>query len=361
MPLDVVEVDRVAESRRLVEVAGVRPQHRVLGELGAVALEVAVVDGVEADQGGEQPDVGLGDGVADQVAAVRQPLGQLVEAAEHIAVGRLVLVLPGGETGAVHAVVDVAEDAVHDLVDLVAQRLRVQVGRALAVQCRPLGGEVQGDPLVVVGDQQTGGHVDDGRDADAARVAGLAGVVRLLEVTDAEHRVLAVRVEGEAPAHVVLDGVGHGEGQGRLQAEQAARDQRAARPGAGAADDEPVAAGLDRPAVRAVGRDAVGEVTRRPLEGLPAVLGVALVPAFGGRGAAGGAPGHVSRRVPGRVPCVCVRRPAHARVLTFVVPVAARLPVIARTRSFHARSHPLRGRSGARKFLPGARHGGVGR
>ena len=72
--LDVVEVDRVAEARRLEEVTGVGPEHRQLGELGAVALEVAVIDGVEAGERGEQADVGLGDRVADQVALALQPL-----------------------------------------------------------------------------------------------------------------------------------------------------------------------------------------------------------------------------------------------------------------------------------------------
>ena len=82
MALDVDEVDRVAEPGRLEQVAGVGPQHRQLGQLLAVALELAVVDGVEAGQGREQPDIGLGDGVADEVALLRQALGQPVEAGE---------------------------------------------------------------------------------------------------------------------------------------------------------------------------------------------------------------------------------------------------------------------------------------
>jgi hypothetical protein len=79
VPLDVVEVDGVTEPRRLVEVAGVRPQDLILRQLPAVALEVAVIDGVEADQRGEQPDVRLGDRVADQIALPRQPPGEQLE------------------------------------------------------------------------------------------------------------------------------------------------------------------------------------------------------------------------------------------------------------------------------------------
>src|SRR3712207_7580451 len=40
--LDLREVDRVAEARGLEQVAGVGPQHRQLGQLLPVALEVAV-------------------------------------------------------------------------------------------------------------------------------------------------------------------------------------------------------------------------------------------------------------------------------------------------------------------------------
>src|SRR5689334_13427849 len=46
VPLDVVEVGRVAEAWRLEEVTGIRPEHGHLAELAAIALEMAVVDGV---------------------------------------------------------------------------------------------------------------------------------------------------------------------------------------------------------------------------------------------------------------------------------------------------------------------------
>src|SRR4051794_8228142 len=50
VPLDVVEVDRVPEARRLEQIPRIRPQHRQLRQLVPVALEVAVIDGVEACQ-----------------------------------------------------------------------------------------------------------------------------------------------------------------------------------------------------------------------------------------------------------------------------------------------------------------------
>src|SRR3954447_8002277 len=57
VPLDVVEVDRLAESARLEQVTRIGPQHWHLGQLVAVALEVAVIDGVEARKRREQPNV----------------------------------------------------------------------------------------------------------------------------------------------------------------------------------------------------------------------------------------------------------------------------------------------------------------
>src|SRR4051812_35334700 len=52
--LDLLEVGVVAEASCLEEVAGVAPQRRHLGQLVAVALEVAVVDRVEAGKGREK-------------------------------------------------------------------------------------------------------------------------------------------------------------------------------------------------------------------------------------------------------------------------------------------------------------------
>ena len=66
MPLDLHEVGRVAKAGRLVEVPGVAPQVRVVGQPVQIALEVDVVDGVEPGQRGEQPDVGLGYLAAEQ-------------------------------------------------------------------------------------------------------------------------------------------------------------------------------------------------------------------------------------------------------------------------------------------------------
>ncbi|MNW59773.1 hypothetical protein D3C74_377120 [compost metagenome] len=181
MVLDVVEVHGVAEPRRLEQVPHVGPQDAVLGDLVAVGLEVPVVDRVEAHERREEPHVGLGDVVTHQVAALRQPVRQPVEPFEEDPERRVVLLLRVREPGPVDPVVDVEEDLLGDVVDLVAPRLGVQVGRAGAVVGGPLGRQVERDLRVVVRDEQPGRDVDDRRHAHPAVVLGVAREVVLGE------------------------------------------------------------------------------------------------------------------------------------------------------------------------------------
>jgi hypothetical protein len=103
--LDVVEVGRVAEGRLLIEHARVVPQARIVDQAANVALEVAVVHGVEAHERGEQADVGFGEPVAHQVAARRQPFLHPVEPGEHEIHGALVHALRGREAGHINTVI----------------------------------------------------------------------------------------------------------------------------------------------------------------------------------------------------------------------------------------------------------------
>src|SRR5699024_5034927 len=52
MVLDLLEVRAVAEARRLEKIAEVAPQVRHLRDLVSIALEVVVINHVEANQGG---------------------------------------------------------------------------------------------------------------------------------------------------------------------------------------------------------------------------------------------------------------------------------------------------------------------
>ena len=59
MPLDVVEVHGVGDAVGLIEVFEVAEEVRVVNDPPDVALEVAVVDGVEAHEGDEQAPIGF--------------------------------------------------------------------------------------------------------------------------------------------------------------------------------------------------------------------------------------------------------------------------------------------------------------
>ena len=59
MPLDMVEVHGVGDAVGLVEVFEVAEQVRVVDDPADVALEMAVVDGVEAYEGDEEAPIGF--------------------------------------------------------------------------------------------------------------------------------------------------------------------------------------------------------------------------------------------------------------------------------------------------------------
>src|SRR3569833_1226311 len=88
--LILVNGDRARDSRNLVQLARVAPQRRIIDEAAHVALEVAVINRVKADQRGEQAPVGFRNEVAQQVTLAAQPLLQPVEGLENLARGGLV-------------------------------------------------------------------------------------------------------------------------------------------------------------------------------------------------------------------------------------------------------------------------------
>jgi hypothetical protein len=62
--LDVLEIDRLLHAGQLKEVAEIAGKVRVIHDAPAVALEVAIIDDIETDQGREEPPVGFGQAVA---------------------------------------------------------------------------------------------------------------------------------------------------------------------------------------------------------------------------------------------------------------------------------------------------------
>jgi hypothetical protein len=129
MPLDVVEVDGIRHSRYLVDVAGVGPEVRVIYQTAQVALEMHVVDGIEAEQRREEANIGLSQLGAQQVAPRRQPFLQPIEPREECSYRRLIGGLGHRESRPVDAVIDFVIDDIVDLVYLWAQIFGVEVGR----------------------------------------------------------------------------------------------------------------------------------------------------------------------------------------------------------------------------------------
>jgi hypothetical protein len=231
----------------------------VLAALAFVG-EVPVVDGVEPDQRGEQPHVRLGDRVAQEIPPVDQPVRQPVQRVEQPLVRAVVGLLGGREPAPVDPVVQLRVDPVHHLLQLRPGSGRPEVGRTVAVVGPPLEEQVPGDRREVVGDHLPGRHVDHRRHGDPLVVVGEAGEVRLLQPLDAEHRIAPAPVEVEGPASLVVGRPADAHRQHVLEPEQPAHDDGPAGPRAGPADHQPVAPGLDRVAVPAVGGDPGGDV-----------------------------------------------------------------------------------------------------
>ncbi len=124
--LDVEEVDRPGYSRQVVELLQVAAERRVIPDLAKIALEMAEIDWIEADERGEQAPVRLRQPLADQEALAREPRLEPVERLEQLPERFFVGLLRGGETGAIDAIVDRSINAVVDLVDL-----RLKAARAI--------------------------------------------------------------------------------------------------------------------------------------------------------------------------------------------------------------------------------------
>lgn len=136
MPLDVIKLRRLLK-RRMVPVQVTQPlvQARVAAaNVANVALEVLHVHRVEARQRHVQPDVRLGEGLAEEVRAVGlrgEVLLCAVEGLEDADDALLVGLAGGGEAGLVDAVVDAVVCPRVGLFDLALQALWVKGNSAV--------------------------------------------------------------------------------------------------------------------------------------------------------------------------------------------------------------------------------------
>src|SRR5690606_8296664 len=104
---------------------GEGPDVRIVDDPAVVALEVAVIDLVEANERGEQADVGFGEPGADKITALRKKLLDPVECVEH-ARGRLLISgLARSKTRLVDAVVAPVINARVHRIDLGSKRLGI--------------------------------------------------------------------------------------------------------------------------------------------------------------------------------------------------------------------------------------------
>mmetsp|Transcript_11902 Transcript_11902/g.30136 ORF Transcript_11902/g.30136 Transcript_11902/m.30136 type:complete len:224 (-) Transcript_11902:470-1141(-) len=124
---DVEEVDRARDFRHLEKVLDIVEHVRIFSDALLTALEVDHIDGVEANQSHEEPDVDAGHSVAAEIPRLRQQrlhsIQGRVELLDRLVVGPLRL----GKARFVHPVVNVMVDPLLQLCRLLLQRVGVQV------------------------------------------------------------------------------------------------------------------------------------------------------------------------------------------------------------------------------------------
>ena len=106
MPFDVIKVHRGRNARLLIEVQEIALQVRIIHDPPQVALEVPMIDGVEAHQRAESSPVRFHDVASEEKPSRGQARFQLIQRREQPATRLLVGGLRAGEPGLVNPVVD---------------------------------------------------------------------------------------------------------------------------------------------------------------------------------------------------------------------------------------------------------------
>src|SRR5215204_3239375 len=280
MLLYVVHVHRLRHTRLLIEISQISPQVRIVHDAPQVALEVSMVNGVEAHQGGKQAPVGLRHAVAAQVAPPSENILPIIQRIEDVGYGIVVHLLLGGEAGAIDAVVDGLVDSVNGLVDLVTQVFGEESGIS-GGKLFELRVEHAHDLARLIVDDRTGLPVPQHGGGNAPRVARVG-----LRV-DLPQKLSTVYVVGynaglitKCPtvlAHKRPDGR---EPNNLLQPLQSAHDRRPVCPRACPRDVQMIPARLRRKLTAPVGRDPIPKTRslahEPPVRVLPLPLGLPL-------------------------------------------------------------------------------------
>ena len=78
VPLDVIHVHRLGHARHLIKLAHIVRDVRIVDDAAQVAFEMAVVDGIKANQRREQSPIGFGQALAAQISVCCEPVLQPV-------------------------------------------------------------------------------------------------------------------------------------------------------------------------------------------------------------------------------------------------------------------------------------------
>ena len=71
VPLDLIDADGLGNAGHGIKIAQIIPQVGIVGDAAQIAFEMAVIDGVETDERGEQPPIRFSDLAADQITLPR--------------------------------------------------------------------------------------------------------------------------------------------------------------------------------------------------------------------------------------------------------------------------------------------------
>lgn len=223
VPLDVVEVHRRRDAGLKINIAHETQQRRVIDDAPEIALEVTVVNRVEADQGAEQAQVALHQMFAEEKCGAFQPHRHFIKRQEQVSHRLFIRDLRGREARAIDAVIDVLVEIVADLGLLLRKVQGEQVtclgaGKAILKHSADVIFGVVDDALLFT--------IPQYRHRVAAAIAGIGGEIRFAEEMKALRDVTMMSLSlAKRPSALVPHRVGDADAYAVLQFQQGAHDQ----------------------------------------------------------------------------------------------------------------------------------------
>lgn len=115
MTLDVIEIDGISDARLLIQIHQITLQIWIVDDTVQVALEMAVIHGVEANKSAKKSPVCFDNAVPKQVSTFGQTLFELVERFKKSAARNLIRPLARSETRPVNAIVYIVVQKIGEL------------------------------------------------------------------------------------------------------------------------------------------------------------------------------------------------------------------------------------------------------